>query len=85
MIENPHAIRNEDESVWIDFEGRIPRVGDEVSISHMKTRNELSDELANKKWLVYKVLWFISNWRIKPYPDPDDRTQTISQARVYIK
>lgn len=80
-----HAIRNDDESIWINFSGDIPRVGDEINVSLLVKELEIDDDLAKKKWIVYKVLWFVGSWRIEPHPSPNMETTIMSEARVYIK
>lgn len=85
MIEKRHAIRTEDESVWIDFDGEVPRVGDSVSLGCIGEEYELSKETAGRNWIVYKVLWFLCSWRKEPHPSPNLETLIISQARVFIK
>ena len=83
MIKKRHTIRTEDESVWIDFDGNVPRVGDNVSLALIG--KEYETEILNKKWVVFKVDWFFCQWRIEPHPSPNHDTLMISQARVFIK
>lgn len=85
MIEKPHAIITEDEGIWIDFEGEVPRVGDQINVSLMAREYEIPLELSSQEWVVYKVSWFICSWRKEPFPSPNQDTTTISQARVFIK
>ncbi|HEY8272139.1 MAG TPA: hypothetical protein VIG33_14710 [Pseudobdellovibrionaceae bacterium] len=49
-MRNKHAVRNEDESIWVYFSGEVPRNGESVCFIGDKTEYE-----------VYKVLWFIES------------------------
>jgi hypothetical protein len=73
MIKHPHAIHNDDESIWIDFDGPIPRVGEIINIDG-----------TDIEYKVIEVRWFITPWRIEPFPSPNTETKNISQARVKI-
>ena len=85
MIEKRHAIRTEDESIWIDFEGDIPRVGDSISLKLVGKGYEIGKENIDKKWVVFKVLWLFCDWRKESFPSENMETIMISQARVFIK
>ncbi|WP_413581080.1 hypothetical protein [Bdellovibrio sp. HCB288] len=45
-----HAVRTEDESIWIHFQGEVPRIGEQVAFFGN-----------NKEYIVTKVMWFISD------------------------
>ena len=85
MIERIHAIRTKDESIWINFDGSVPKPGDFVDVSLLAKDYELTEDQKNKKWLVYKVDWFLAKWRKEAYPSTNEETAIISQARVFIK
>lgn len=63
-----HAIRTEDESVWIDFNGEVPRVGDVIDLGAISSDHEISDELKSKRWIAYEVRWFFLDWRTSSHP-----------------
>jgi hypothetical protein len=85
MIEKLHTIRTEDEQIWIDFDGEVPRVGDTVNVALMAQDYELPSDLASQEWTVYKVQWFLCSWRKEPHPSFNRETTTVSQARVFIR
>ena len=80
-----HAIRTDDQSVWIDFNGDVPRVGETINIELMGKYHEISEDLLKKEWVVYKVEWFLANWRVEAFPSTNLATMIMSQARVFIK
>ena len=85
MINKRHVLRTEDESIWIDFDGEVPRVGDKINLKLINKEYEIKKEHVNKEWIVFKVDWFFSAWRVEPHPSTNYETLMISQARVFIK
>ena len=65
-----HAIFTKDESIWKDFEGDVPRVGDAIEFIGDDTKYE-----------VESVRWFI----VDNYKGNPELANTESAARVLIK
>lgn len=70
-MKNPHAVFTKDEKIWKDFEGPVPRKGEEIRF--------ISDDC---KYRVKNVFWFIASSKTE---DLTGECRYISQARIVIE
>ena len=68
-IGEQHVILTEDEQLWVNFYGPVPRVGEWVYVER-------------QLWKVVSVTWFVEMWLVEPRAPKE---MPLSQARVVVE